>query len=640
MFDISVIVLIYNVEDYLQECLDSVWDNAKYLNVEIILVDDESADSSYEIARAFEQQHENARLFRIEHVGVSGVRNFAIRQAQGTYLAFVDGDDLVASGSLKRRLDVARATGAQMVVCDAARLQPNGKITRSSLHTFALTAIPDNITTLQKSPRLLADCVTWDKLIDREFYLACNVSFAEGFSIQDYPVVSELYLRAEKVAIVREMGYLWRVRGSGQKPSATQRHLERKNLTDRVAMDSLVFEVLEKYRVSDEIRLIAEYKLLAMDFNGYLTKIHMMSEEDARDFVELIADTVERLVRPSSIDKMPLKVRQRTKDLLNRDVQALIRLEGYLSESYKKALVHERDGQLLVKAPASLFDVPSLRFDEDVTWSTPYSRIERLHLSDEDGSPVLVVEGTLYTPRVPVPAVGDQEVSAYLINDATGAKVPLPCEACASPDLTASKGKVTDHVTYTPHTYCYDGAGFAIRIDLSALDTSSGLLGKNALMLKYANRHTSGYRVLRGASAQAKKEAKSVTYRGVFEYSLVWDKRGTAFLVKSVIQPKASPKEKPLWLKQAEEAMRLDRMTHDKALAKEAAAHLGSAAACQAAEALQTMEQEDAEDEIRGKLETIVVKQAPAKEPDQHPSISSHMKRLLSSGLGRSRGES
>lgn len=478
------------------------------------------------------------------------------------------------------------------------------------MQMLALTATSDDVTTLRESPRLLADACTWNKLIDREFYLACGVSFAVGFNVQDYPVMAKLYVRADKIAISRELGYLWRVRDVGQEPSTSQRHLERKNLTSRIAMD----------------------------FGGYLAKLHMMSEKDVRDFVELIADTVERLVRSSSIDKMPLKVRQRTKEILDRDVQALIRLEGYVSESYKKALVQERDGHLFAEVPIDQFSVSSLSFDEDVAWSTPYSCVDRLYLEDEDGLPALVVEGTLYTPRVSVPAVGDQKVSAFLINDTTGAKVPLACCVCASPGLTASKGTVIDHVTYTPHTYCYDGAGFVIRIDLLALDSSTDLLGKNALMLKFSNRHTPGYRVLRGASAQTKKEAKSVTYRGAFEYSLVWDKRGTAFLVQSAIHPKASPEEKPLWLRQAEEAVRLDKMTHDKALAKEAAVHLGSAAACQAAEVLEAMEQEGADDEIRGKLEAIVAKQAPAEEPDRHPSVSGRMKRLLSSRLGRLRG--
>lgn len=87
-----------------------------------ILVDDESTDGSHEIARAFEERHQNARLFCIEHIRVSGVRNFGIQHAQGTYLAFVDGDDVIVRGSFKRRLDVARATGAQIVFCDAARL--------------------------------------------------------------------------------------------------------------------------------------------------------------------------------------------------------------------------------------------------------------------------------------------------------------------------------------------------------------------------------------------------------------------------------------------------------------------------------------------------------------------------------------
>lgn len=92
---LSVIVPIYNVEQYLPQCLDSL--NAQTLkDMEVLLVDDGSTDSSNDIAKAYVQQNpERFRLFYKQNGGLSDARNYAIPYAKGEYLAFLDSDDWV-----------------------------------------------------------------------------------------------------------------------------------------------------------------------------------------------------------------------------------------------------------------------------------------------------------------------------------------------------------------------------------------------------------------------------------------------------------------------------------------------------------------------------------------------------------------
>ena len=92
---ISVIVPVYNAEQYLAECLDSVLEQT-YRNLEIILINDGSRDASGEICRQYRERDDRIILIEQENAGVSVARNRGIEQASGEYLMFVDADDMIA----------------------------------------------------------------------------------------------------------------------------------------------------------------------------------------------------------------------------------------------------------------------------------------------------------------------------------------------------------------------------------------------------------------------------------------------------------------------------------------------------------------------------------------------------------------
>lgn len=91
---ISIIVPVYNAEKYLEECLDSLV-NQTYYNIEIILVDDGSKDSSGLICDKYSEKYEIVKVFHIENSGVSYARNFGIKKSSGQWITFVDSDDVI-----------------------------------------------------------------------------------------------------------------------------------------------------------------------------------------------------------------------------------------------------------------------------------------------------------------------------------------------------------------------------------------------------------------------------------------------------------------------------------------------------------------------------------------------------------------
>ncbi len=91
---VSVIIPIYNVEEYLEECLDSIV--AQSLGaMEVLLVDDGSTDNSSTIAQRYAGQFDHFKYFRKENGGLGSARNFGTDHANGEYVAYCDSDDII-----------------------------------------------------------------------------------------------------------------------------------------------------------------------------------------------------------------------------------------------------------------------------------------------------------------------------------------------------------------------------------------------------------------------------------------------------------------------------------------------------------------------------------------------------------------
>ena len=113
---ISVIIPVYNVEEYLCRCVDSVLDQT-YRNTEILLVDDGSPDNCPAICDEYARQDARVRVLHQENKGLSGARNAGIDVAKGQWLAFVDSDDYLAPDFLERLLEACERTGSDLSVC-------------------------------------------------------------------------------------------------------------------------------------------------------------------------------------------------------------------------------------------------------------------------------------------------------------------------------------------------------------------------------------------------------------------------------------------------------------------------------------------------------------------------------------------
>ena len=127
---VSVIVPVYNVEDYLAECVESL-QNQTYPELEIILVDDGSTDGSGRLCDVLAAQDARIRVIHKENGGLSDARNVGMRSAEGTYFTFVDSDDVLPRNAVARMCSQCEGQGADCARSDAADVFTSGDRARS-----------------------------------------------------------------------------------------------------------------------------------------------------------------------------------------------------------------------------------------------------------------------------------------------------------------------------------------------------------------------------------------------------------------------------------------------------------------------------------------------------------------------------
>ena len=113
---ISIIVPVYNVEQYLDDCLISII-NQTYKNIEIILIDDGSTDKSGKICDEYAKKDSRIIVIHKENGGVSSARNAGLRIAKGAYIGFVDPDDWIAEDMYEVLYSNAKKYDADVSVC-------------------------------------------------------------------------------------------------------------------------------------------------------------------------------------------------------------------------------------------------------------------------------------------------------------------------------------------------------------------------------------------------------------------------------------------------------------------------------------------------------------------------------------------
>ena len=189
---VSVIVPVYNVEKYIEKCLDTLVSQTLD-DIEIILVNDGSTDSSKEKIQAYINQYSNIKYLEKENGGLSSARNFGIDKCTGEYITFLDADDYLEKNMYEDMYTVAKQNDSDMVECDFIWEYPNKrKMDKGIIYNNKKEAIEK------------ARVVAWNKLIKREILEKEKIIFPEGLRYEDVEFFYKLVPYLNKISFVKK----------------------------------------------------------------------------------------------------------------------------------------------------------------------------------------------------------------------------------------------------------------------------------------------------------------------------------------------------------------------------------------------------------------------------------------------------
>lgn len=244
--EISVIVPVYRVEQYLDQCIESVCDQT-YTNWELILVDDGSTDNSGRIMDRYAKQEPRIHAFHRPNGGVCAARNFGIQQAKGDYLTFLDADDWIDKDYLLTMWDLHCSAKAE-IVGTGYRENLNGR----KFYTFPQPVVMTGKQAVGKMLRQEGlDSQPWGKLYPASLWQ--QVRFPEAALGEDVNLTYRLLEKVEQVALTGKAQYHYRKRPDSATSARPSEKIMSYTREAKLAYDDIV----ERY---------PEYQAQAMDF--------------------------------------------------------------------------------------------------------------------------------------------------------------------------------------------------------------------------------------------------------------------------------------------------------------------------------------------------------------------------------------
>ena len=196
---ISIIIPVYNVEQYLRQCLDSIV-NQTMREIQAICVNDGSPDGSRAILQEYADRDARIEIIDKPNGGISSARNAAYPHIKGKYTLFIDSDDWIASELCKKTYCKAEETGASITIFFENRRM------KKAIQTLSFN---DKMTVEEKLP-LLNFPSACTKLWRTDFLLANEIFFPEGLSYEDNFVNWQAITMANKISVVPERLYYYR----------------------------------------------------------------------------------------------------------------------------------------------------------------------------------------------------------------------------------------------------------------------------------------------------------------------------------------------------------------------------------------------------------------------------------------------
>lgn len=289
---LSIVVPVYNVQGYLNDCIDSlIQQNIDSELYEIILINDGSKDKSGSIMDFYSDIYDNIRAFHFENGGLGAARNKGIDLARGKYVAFLDSDDFVPKKAYGTLIESCIYNNAEIVTSPVERFE-NGKYTRSGLHK-KVDFTQKMGTTLSETPSLLYDTTSTNKIYNLEFLRKNNLYFPEDIVYEDIYFTLRAYAKANIINVIESVTYIWRIR-TGESISISQDRFNIQSFKDRI---NTCFDTLLFLHENVEMNIANEFekRIIVFDLPLFFPDYLNASKKYTAEFVSITKEFLEKL---------------------------------------------------------------------------------------------------------------------------------------------------------------------------------------------------------------------------------------------------------------------------------------------------------------------------------------------------------
>ena len=248
---ISVIVPVYNVEKYLQRCVNSI-QKQTYTELEIILIDDGSPDECGKICDDFAKEDKRVKVIHKENEGLSAARNTGLKYATGDYIAFVDSDDYISENCFEEMSDAIKKYCADIAMCGSICVDENGKILSQDIFEEGKVYRGENIVNEFILPLKTA---VWNKLFRKEILIGRE--FPKGrIHGEDLVFITSFLSSETKLVTVSEKGYYY-VKHAG---SITTKGFSSKSFDEVYCKDEAYNHIVKRFPKIKEKAIIWKFK--------------------------------------------------------------------------------------------------------------------------------------------------------------------------------------------------------------------------------------------------------------------------------------------------------------------------------------------------------------------------------------------
>ena len=296
MKNLSILVPAYNVENYIEECIDSLLDLDT--NYEIIIINDGSTDNTKQILQKY-KKIKYIKIINQENMGIAHTRNNLLKNATGKYIFFIDSDDYINKEKFNELLK--KVNNQDLILFNYNIFNNNNKKVKKNIFNEDFINIKKNKDLFFKLISKRNDLYLWTFLIKRELITKSNINFLP-YLFEDLQFLINVIYYSKTIEFINLDIVNYRINRENQ---VTKVH-SYENISHRIIMSDLTIKQVKKYNLSNKLKILL-FKRIANIYYSAIPLINDKTKEE-QELLKNLIDNYNYILKYSSKKTLILKI--------------------------------------------------------------------------------------------------------------------------------------------------------------------------------------------------------------------------------------------------------------------------------------------------------------------------------------------